>query len=395
MLSARALAIAPSATLEITNKVLRLRRSGVDIISMNAGEPDFGTPENICRAAVGAISLQRTKYTPVAGIPELREAICDKLAADDHTFYTPEEISVGTGAKQPLCNAVLALCGEGDEVLLPTPCWVSYIEMVKLAGATPVLVPSREEEGFSLNVDAISAAITPRTRAILINTPNNPTGAVYTRRALEQLAELACRHNFFIISDEVYEKLVYDGAEHVCPASLSEDVRRRTVVINGFSKAYAMTGWRVGYAAGDREVIRAINAIQGHATSNTCSVAQYAALEALRGPQDSVEAMRREFDRRRLYLLERLSHMSGVSCANVRGAFYLLPNISDFYGRQWQGKTLKDSFDLANFLLDEAHVAVVPGGAFEAPQHLRIAYSNSMEQLQKGMDRMEATLSKL
>ena len=395
MLSARALAIAPSATLEITNKVLRLRRSGVDIISMNAGEPDFGTPENICRAAVEAISLQRTKYTSVSGIPELRDAICEKLEQDDHVSYTPEEISVGTGAKQPLCNAVLALCGEGDEVLLPTPCWVSYVEMVKLAGATPVLVPNREEDGFALNVDAIAAAITPRTKAILINTPNNPTGAVYTRRALEQLAELACRHDFSIISDEVYEKLVYDSAEHICPASLSEDARRRTVVINGFSKAYAMTGWRVGYAAGDREVIRAINAIQGHATSNTCSVAQYAALEALRGPQDSVEAMRREFDRRRLYLLERLGRMPGVSCAGVRGAFYLLPNIASFYGRQWQGKTLKDSFDVADFLLDEAHIAVVPGGAFEAPNHLRIAYSNSTEQLQEGMDRMEAALSRL
>ena len=208
MLSARALAIAPSATLEITNKVLRLRRSGVDIISMNAGEPDFGTPENICRAAVEAISLQRTKYTSVSGIPELRDAICEKLEQDDHVSYTPEEISVGTGAKQPLCNAVLALCGEGDEVLLPTPCWVSYVEMVKLAGATPVLVPNREEDGFALNVDAIAVAITPRTKAILINTPNNPTGAVYTRRALEQLAELACRHDFSIISDEVYEKLV-------------------------------------------------------------------------------------------------------------------------------------------------------------------------------------------
>lgn len=395
MLSARALAIAPSATLEITNKVLRLRRSGVDIISMNAGEPDFGTPENICRAAVEAISLQRTKYTSVSGIPELRDAICEKLEQDDHVSYTPEEISVGTGAKQPLCNAVLALCGEGDEVLLPTPCWVSYVEMVKLAGATPVLVPNREEDGFALNVDAIAAAITPRTKAILINTPNNPTGAVYTRRALEQLAELACRHDFSIISDEVYEKLVYDDAEHICPASLSEDARRRTVVINGFSKAYAMTGWRVGYAAGDREVIRAINAIQGHATSNTCSVAQYAALEALRGPQDSVEAMRREFDRRRLYLLERLGRMPGVTCAGVRGAFYLLPNIASFYGRQWQEKTLKDSFDVADFLLDEAHIAVVPGGAFEAPNHLRIAYSNSMEQLQEGMDRMEAALARL
>ena len=395
MLSARALAIAPSATLEITNKVLRLRRSGVDIISMNAGEPDFGTPENICRAAVEAISLQRTKYTSVSGIPELRDAICEKLEQDDHVSYTPEEISVGTGAKQPLCNAVLALCGEGDEVLLPTPCWVSYVEMVKLAGATPVRVPNREEDGFALNVDAIAAAITPRTKAILINTPNNPTGAVYTRRALEQLAELACRHDFSIISDEIYEKLVYDSAEHICPASLSEDARRRTVVINGFSKAYAMTGWRVGYAAGDREVIRAINAIQGHATSNTCSVAQYAALEALRGPQDSVEAMRREFDRRRLYLLERLGRMPGVSCAGVRGAFYLLPNIASFYGRQWQGKTLKDSFDVADFLLDEAHIAVVPGGAFEAPNHLRIAYSNSMEQLQEGMDRMEAALARL
>lgn len=391
VLSEHVRSLTPSATLAVTERVAQLREQGVRVISLNVGEPDFGTPENICEAAMRAVRGQRTKYTTVSGILPLREAICEKLRQDNGVCYTPSQITVTTGAKQALFNAVMALCGTGDEVILPTPCWVSYIEMVKLAGGVPVLVPCDEHEGFALPIEGIRRAITQKTRAVLINTPNNPTGAVYTRSALEALGELAVQHGFFIISDEVYEKLVYDGAEHVCAASFSPEVKQQTVVINGLSKAYAMTGWRVGYAAADETIIRAMNAVQGHVTSNTCTVSQYAALEALTGPQDSVESMRAEFARRRLFLLEALRDIPGVSCANAQGAFYLLPNVSAFYGR----RGVNNSSDLAAYLLEEAHVALVPGAAFEAPDNLRIAYANSMEQLREGAARIRAALEKL
>lgn len=394
-LSERAQRLAPSATLAVTERATQLREQGVQVVALNVGEPDFGTPEHICAAAMRAVREQKTKYTTVSGILPLREAICEKLRRDNGVCFTPSQISVSTGAKQALFNAVTALCGAGDEVILPTPCWVSYIEMVKLAGATPILVPCDERDGFALPIENIRRAITPKTRAVLINTPNNPTGAVYSRAELKALGELSVRHGFFIISDEVYEKLVYDGAAHVCVAALSPEVKRQTVVVNGFSKAYAMTGWRIGYAAADGEIIRAMNAVQGHVTSNACTVSQYAALEALNGSQESVETMRAEFARRRLFLLQALRDIPDVSCANAQGAFYLLPNVSAYFGRRVGTRTIRDSIDLAAYLLEEAHVAVVPGAAFEAPKHLRVAYANSMEQLQEGVDRLRAALLKL
>lgn len=395
MLTKRIQNIAPSMTLELTGRVAELRRQGVDVIAYNLGEPDFGTPENICNAAKAAIDAQKTKYTTVSGIAELREAICDKLLKDNHVKYSPNQICVGTGAKQPLVDAVLALCEEGDEVIVPTPCWVSYLEMVKLSGASPVLVKNREKDGFALNIEGIKKAITPKTKAIMINTPNNPTGAVYTEDALRELAALACEHDFYIISDEVYEKLIYEAKSHFCIASISDEVKDRCVIINGFSKAYSMTGWRIGYAAGNAKLIKGMTSLQGHTTSNTCSIAQYAALEALRGPQGSLEIMRKEFDKRRKFLVDRLNKMEGITCVNADGAFYLMPNVTAFFGRSYNGKTIRDSFDMADYLLEEARIAVVPGGAFEAPENLRISYSNSMECLVEGMNRMEAALKKL
>ena len=395
MITKRIQNMTPSATVALNSRVTELKANGMDIIALNVGEPDFGTPDHICRAACEALEQQKTKYTAVSGIPALREAICEKLRADNGAVYTPAQISVGVGAKQPLLNAVLALCEAGDEVIIPTPCWVSYIEMVKLAEATPVLVPDREADGFALNLEGIRAAITPRTKAIMLNTPNNPTGAVYTEAQLRELADLAYAHDFYIISDEVYEKLVYDGAKHVCAASLSKEAWERTVVINGFSKAYAMTGWRLGYAAAPTKIIQGMNSLQSHMTSCTSSIAQYAGVEALRGPQEPLETMRRAFDARRRFLLERLNAMDGVTCVNASGAFYLLPNVSAYFGSTFEGKPIRDSFDLAEYLLDQAHVAVVPGAAFEAPENLRIAYSNSMENLTRGMDQMEAALAKL
>lgn len=395
MLSERVQKIKPSATLQLTGKVAELKRNGTDIISFNVGEPDFGTPANICDAAIEAIRANFTKYTPVSGIPELREAICKKLKDDNNVEYAPSEISVGTGAKQPLVNAILTICGSGDEVILPTPCWVSYEEMIKLSEAKPVFVPTNESQGFALDLEAIARALTPKTKAILINTPNNPTGAVYSEESLRKLAAMAAEHDFYIISDEVYEKLIYDGEKHFCVASISPEVKKRCIVVNGFSKAYAMTGWRMGYVAASKEIIDGVNAIQGHMTSAANSITQKACIEALTGPQDSLEAMRLEFDKRRLYLLKRLNMMEGISCVNAKGAFYLMPNVSGLYGKTSEGKVLKDSLDVADFLLDKAHIAVVPGAAFEAPDNLRISYSNSLDNIMEGMDRMEEALKSL
>jgi len=395
MLSERVRNITPSATLGLTTRVSQLKKEGINVIALNVGEPDFGTPENICDAAIKAIEAQKTKYTPVPGIPELKEAICAKLLRDNGLTYTPDQISVGTGAKQSLINAILTIIDPGEEVILPTPCWVSYVEMVKLAGGVPVFVKCREDKEFALDLEAIKAAVTPKTKAILINTPNNPTGAVYSEADLRELAALAEAKDFYIISDEVYEKLIYDGYKHFSVAQVSETVKARTILINGISKAYSMTGWRIGFTAGPKDVIKGMNSLQGHATSNACSIAQYAAVEAFNGDQESIELMRQEFHKRLQYVLGRLRAMPGVTCAGSHGAFYLMPNVSSFYGKSYNGKVIKDSFDMSDFLLDEARIALVPGAAFEAPDNIRISYSNSMENLTQALDQMEAALAKL
>ncbi len=395
MLSQRANNIKGSVTVEITAKVAEYRRNGQSITALNVGEPDFKTPLNICNAAKGAIDDGFTKYTAVSGMFELREAIAKKLKDDNNLIYDPTEITVGTGAKQSLVNAVLALCGEGDEVIIPTPCWVSYVEMVKMAGATPVFVSTLEKEQFALNPENIKKAITEKTKMILLNTPNNPTGAVYGLNDLEQLGEMAVENDFYIISDEIYEKLIYEGKKHVSIASISEEIKSKTIVINGFSKAYAMTGWRIGYAAGPIKIIKAMNALQSHMTSGTNSISQIAAIEALVGNQESIEVMRVEFDKRRKYLTKRLNEMHDISCAPADGAFYLMPNVSAYYGKSYEDKVVKDSIDMTEFILNQAKVAVVPGIAFEAPDNIRIAYSNAMEQLIEGMDKLEKALALL
>ncbi len=392
MLSKRIKNMKPSVTVELTAKVADLRAKGIDIISFNVGEPDFDTPKNICNALKKAVDDGFTKYTAAAGIMELREAICRKLKEDNNVIYSPNQISVGTGAKQSLVNTVLTICDEGDEVLIPTPCWVSYVEMVKLAGSVPVLVKTDESNGFALNLDRIEKAITSKTKAVILNTPNNPTGAVYGSEDLKALGELAVKNDFYIISDEVYEKLIYEGEKHTCIASLSEEIKAKTIIINGFSKAYSMTGWRIGYAAGPAEIIRGINSLQGHMTSNTNSMTQKAAIEALIGPQDAIEMMRQEFDKRRKYLFNRLNNMPNISCSNAKGAFYLMPNISKYFGKKYDGKAINNSLDFSNFLLETAHIAVVPGEAFESPENIRISYSNSIENIKEGMDRMEKAL---
>lgn len=386
----------PSATIELEGALVELKAKGVDVVSLNAGEPDFDTPQNIIAACKQALDAGATRYTPVTGIADLRRAICDKLRRDNQVDYSPADIVASTGAKQALYNAVMATCDPGDEVIIPIPAWVSYIEMVKLAEASPVTVPTNPAD-FSLDLAAIERAITPKTRAVMINTPNNPTGAVYSRDSLQALGELAVRHDFFIISDEVYEKLIYEGGVHVCAASLSDEIKAHTVVINGLSKAYAMTGWRVGYAAAPAKIARAMASFQGHTTSNMTSFVQRAAVEALDGPQDSVERMRQEFAKRRTYMLDRLRAMPGLTCANANGAFYLMPDVKSYYGKKHaaSGRVITDSGSFCSYLLDEARVAMVPGAAFEAPDNVRIAYSNSLDNIKLGMDRMQKALEHL
>lgn len=393
MVSERIKNIMPSATVELNNTVIALKSQGVPIISFNIGEPDFNTPPNVIDACHTAMLAGKTKYAPVPGIMDLRKAICEKLAKDNSVHYEPTDIVVSTGAKQALMNSIMALVNPGDEVILPIPCWVSYVELIKLAGGVPVLVNTKPD--FQLDLDAIKAATTDKTAAIIINTPNNPTGVLYPEEDLRVLGELAVEKNFFVISDEVYEKLVYDDKKHISIASLSPQIKDHTVIINGFSKAYAMTGWRLGYSASPKAVAKGITSLQGHMTSASTAFVQWAGVEALQGQQKSVEDMRQEFGRRRIYLLERLSKILGIKCDPAYGAFYLMPDVSYYYGKRYGDKVIEDSGDFCGYLLNEAHVATVPGKAFYAPNTIRMAYSNSMENIQKGLDAMEAALAKL
>ena len=393
MLTERITRMTPSATCELEGTVAELEAAGVHVVGLNAGEPDFDTPENIQEACFKAIREGKTKYIALAGLIELRRAICKKLKDDNGVDYEPNQIVVSTGAKQALYNSVMAVANPGDEVIIPYPCWVSYVEMVKLAEATPVLVKKKDD--YQLDIEAIEKAITPKTKAIIINTPNNPTGAVYSRESLLALGELAVRHDLFVISDEVYEKLIYDDARHYCLASFSEEIKNHCIIINGFSKAYAMTGWRIGYSASPADLARGMASLQGHTTSNSSTPIQWAALEALCGQQDTIEYMRQKFDERRVYLYKRLCAMPGIRCNRADGAFYLMPDVSAYYGKSTGAYTIKDSVDFCKYMLDEAHLAIVPGAAFESPDTVRIAYSNSLENIAAGMDQMEAALARL
>lgn len=393
-LSSRAMQIAPSATMQLTATVAEMTRSGVDVVKLNLGEPDFDTPCNIVEACKKALDEGRTRYTTVSGVAELREAICDKLKIDNNVLYGEKNISFGTGAKQPLFNTLFVTVDPGDEVIIPSPCWVSYVEMVKLCGGIPVAVPCNEADGFSLDIEAITEAVTAKTKAIIINTPNNPTGAVYSEASLRALASLALSRGFYIIADEVYEKLIYDGEKHFCVASISDEVKDISFIVNGFSKAYAMTGWRAGYVAGPAAAIAKINNVQGHTTTSACTFVQWACVEALRGPQQALSDMVAEFDKRRKYLVSALSDM-GFESKMPKGAFYVMPNISSLYGKACGCSTLKDSNNVAEFMLREALIAVVPGMAFLAPDNVRIAYSNSMENIKKAISRLSAALEKL
>ena len=384
-----------SPTSALIAKVAELRAQGQNIISLNVGEPDFGTPDNIKCGAIKAIVDNFTKYTAGNGIIELRKLIAKKLKEDNNLEYTTDEICATVGAKQAIFNSVMTIAGPGDEVILPIPCWVSYTEMIKFAGAKPVFVPVSEENGYDLDVDAIAKAITPNTRGIIICTPNNPSGAVYSEATLRKLAALAVEHDFYIIADEIYEKLIYDGEKHFSIGSISKEVWEHTITVNGFSKAYAMTGWRLGYVASTKEVIDGIKKIQSQTTSATSAISQKAGVAALAGPQHDLEVMVAEFDKRRKYMLQRLAEMPGVTCTTPKGAFYLLPDFSCYFGKKYQGKEIKNAIDFANTLLAAELVALVPGEAFNIPGKVRMSYSNSLENLGAAMDRIQKFVSEL
>ncbi|OGK96270.1 MAG: aspartate aminotransferase [Candidatus Rokubacteria bacterium RIFCSPHIGHO2_12_FULL_73_22] len=398
MLAERLKTLAPSSTLAVQAKAKALRAQGVDVISFGAGEPDFDTPERIKAAAVEAMRRGQTKYTEVGGIAELRAAVCAKFKRDQGLDYAPDEVLVSCGAKHTLYNMVVALLNPGDEMLVPSPFWVSYPEQARLVGGVPVPVETQERTGFDLDPDRVRAAVTPRTRVIILNSPNNPTGAVFSREALAAVARLAVERDLTLVSDECYEALTFEG-RHVSVASLGPEVKARTLVINTCSKAYAMTGWRIGYCGGPRALVRAMTDVQSQVTSNPTSIAQWAAVEALSGPQDEVAKMAGEFDRRRHLIVGGLNALPGVACVMPKGAFYAFANVSGLFGRTWKGREtttrLAGSLDVAAFLLEEARVAVVPGLDFGSDAHVRLSYATSDALIREGLARMDAAIRKL
>lgn len=395
MLSERAKKIKPSPTLAIDSKAKALRAAGIEIINFGVGEPDFDTPQNIKEAAIKALRDGFTKYTPVGGIDSLKNAIIDKFIKDNNLHYSREEIIVSCGAKHSLYNIAQALFGPGDEVIIPTPYWVSYPDQVILNDAVPVFAKTEEKDGFLLKPEGLESLITKKTKALILNSPSNPTGCTYDKKSLENIAEVCLRHDIYIISDEIYEKLVYDGVYHVSIASIDREIKDRTIVVNGLSKSHAMTGWRIGFAAGPKEIIKAMTNIQSQSTSNPNSIAQMAAIEALRGPQESVKRMVEEFDRRRRFLIAGLNSIDGVRCLVPQGAFYAFPNVSSFFGRSYEGKVISNSSDLALYLLEKASVALVSGDAFGEPNNIRLSYATSMDNIEEGLERIRDALMRL
>ena len=394
-LSRKALGITPSPTMTIDARAKQLRKEGVDVIGFGAGEPDFDTPEHIREAAVEAIREGFTRYTPAGGTPELKEAVCEKLLRDNKLRYSPNQIVVSNGAKHSLANIFTSILNAGDEVLIPAPYWVSYPEMVKLADGIPVSMEPPVEASSLLTAGWLRKFVTPQTRAVVVNSPGNPTGQIYCREELLAVAEVALEHDLWVISDEIYEKLVYGEGAHISIASLGEEIKKRTVIVNGVSKSHAMTGWRIGYTASAPELAAAMDGIQSHLTSNPNSIAQKAALAALRGPQDCVEKMRQVFDTRRIYALSRIDNMPLLTCMVPLGAFYLFVNAEQALGHSFRGTLIANTDELAAQLLEHYQVALVPGRGFGAPGYLRLSYATSQENIREGLDRLEAFLQEL
>ncbi|HQO62706.1 MAG TPA: pyridoxal phosphate-dependent aminotransferase [Syntrophorhabdus sp.] len=395
MLSRRAQALKPSPTLAINAKEKLLRAQGLDIAGFGAGEPDFDTPEHIKQAAIDAVNKGFTKYTPVAGIEPLKDAIIEKFKNDNGLTFKREEVIVSCGGKHGLYNLFQALFQEGDEVIILTPYWVSYPPMVELAGAKPVIVDTREEDDYQVTGDLIRKYITSKTKGIVLNYPSNPVGSVYTVENLVQIGRLAVDHNLYIISDEMYEKIVYDGYQHTSIASIDSAFRERTIICNGVSKAYSMTGWRIGYTVGQKEIIAAMSNIQSQSTSNPTSISQYAALAALTGPQDFISMMVGEFQKRRDFLVRELTSIPGVTCYNPRGAFYVFPNFNALLGKRFNERTIDSTAALTELLLEEFHTAVVPGAEFGKEGYLRLSFATSMDVIKTGAERIQKAVASL
>ncbi|MBZ4646815.1 MAG: aminotransferase class [Clostridia bacterium] len=393
-LSKKALSISPSSTLAIDAKFKSMKAKGIDVVGFGAGEPDFDTPAHIKEAAIKAINEGFTKYTPASGMPQLREAVCRKFKRDNGLDYSPEQIVVSNGAKHSLVNAFMAICDPGDEVIIPAPFWVSYPEMVKMADGVPVFLNTSEENNFKFTVEDLKKAITAKTRALVLNSPSNPTGMVYSREELKEIAEVAVQNNIYIISDEIYEKLIYDGMEHTSIATFGNEIKDLTIIINGVSKTYAMTGWRIGYTASNAKIAKVMGNIQSHATSNPNSIAQVAAIAALDGPQDDIEVMRKAFIERRDYMVDRINSIEGLSCSKPQGAFYVMMNIKSILGKEFYGRVITNSDEFADVLLEKANVALVPGSGFGAEEYVRWSYATSMQNIVEGLNRIEKFIKK-
>lgn len=378
-----------STTLAIDAMYKQMKARGEDVVGFGAGEPDFPTPERIKAAGIAAIMGDHTRYTPASGLPQLRQAACLRLKQDCNVVYEPDQIVVASGAKHNVFIALMTLCDPGDEVVILAPYWVSYSEMVKQVGAVPVIVAATEEEDFKVGAQQLEAAITDKTKVVMLNSPSNPTGMVYAEAELRAIADVCTRRNVYVIADEIYCNLIYDDLEFVSFASLGEDIKERTILINGVSKSYAMTGWRVGYAAANKEIAKAMGNYLSHSTSAPCTISQYAAIEALTGTQEDIHAMRLEFQERRDHLVERMNRIPGVSCLRPQGAFYVMMNMSSFIGKTMYGQVIHDDVEFAQLFLEKGKVATVPCTSFAAPGYIRWSYATSMEEIDKGLDRLE------
>ncbi len=387
--------IKPSATLAISSKAKEMKKQGIDVLSFSAGEPDFDTPPNIADAGIRAIESGFTRYTDASGIPELKQAVCNKVKKDTGFDVTPQNVIVSCGAKHSLFNLFTAYLNPGDEVILPAPYWLTYPAQIELVGAKTVYLPTSEKNGFVPTKEEIERVITDKTRAIIVNSPGNPTGSVWSRKSLEVIAEIALQKNLLIISDECYEKLVYDGNEHVPISSLSQEVFNQTITINAVSKTYAMTGWRIGYTVGDLAIIKAMSVLQSQVTSNPASISQKAALEALSGDQSEVQRRNKAFNERRKEMVRLLNGLPGVHCIEPYGAFYCFPNVSSVFGKSYKGKSISNSVDFCEVMLSQAQVALVPGAPFGADDHVRLSYACSLDDIREGISRMNKILSSL
>ncbi|PKM50089.1 MAG: aspartate aminotransferase [Firmicutes bacterium HGW-Firmicutes-7] len=394
ILSNKAKQIKPSSTLAITAKANQMRSEGIDVIGFGAGEPDFDTPNHIKEAAITAINAGFTKYTPVAGTVELKTAICKKFKEDNGLEYKPNQIVVSNGAKHSLTNAFMAILNKGDEVIIPAPFWLSYPDMVALADGVPVIIKTTKETNYKVTKEQLQKALTSKTKALILNSPSNPTGMLYTKDELQMIADFAIENDILVVSDEIYEKLIYDDAQHFSIAQLGEEISKRTIVINGVSKSYAMTGWRIGYTASTEEIAKLMSNIQSHAASNPNSIAQKAAVAAIVGPQQCIGEMRTEFDKRRKYMVERINAIPNISCITPKGAFYLFIDISSTFGKSYNGKVINAASDFAAGILEE-QVAVIPCEDFGFDTHIRISYAISQENIQKGLDRLEKFVKSL